>query len=91
MKKSRFSLVLQLHGGGGHHDDGGSSQAVAEASKRSAPQSMAAPTIETATEQSKQDLRDRLRAASGKRATNKTGSSVNSQALNELKKNLLGE
>jgi hypothetical protein len=74
-----FELILQLHGGGG----GGSS---ARTPKQSAPGSTAAATIATATDDVRQQMRERLAQARGRRFTDKTGSMVDS-----IKKQLLGE
>ena len=75
-----YKLNLQLHGGGG---GGGSS---ARTPKQSAPGSTAAATIATATDDVRQQMRERLAQARGRRFTDKTGSMVDS-----IKKQLLGE
>lgn len=74
-----FKLILQLHGGGG---GGGSTRTP----KQSAPGSTAAATIATATDDVRQQMRERLAQARGRRFTDKTGSMVDS-----IKKQLLGE
>lgn len=74
-----FKLNLQLHGGGG---GGGSTRTP----KQSAPGSTAAATIATATDDVRQQMRERLAQARGRRFTDKTGSMVDS-----IKKQLLGE
>jgi hypothetical protein len=76
-----FKIILQLHGGGG--GGGGSS---ARTPKQSAPGSTAAATIATATDDVRQQMRERLAQARGRRFTDKTGSMVDS-----IKKQLLGE
>lgn len=76
-----FKINLQLHGGGG--GGGGSS---ARTPKQSAPGSVAAPTITTATDDVRQQMRERLAQARGRRFTDKTGTMVDS-----IKKQLLGE
>ena len=73
-----YRINLQLHGGGG-----GSS---ARTPKQSAPGSTAAATIATATDDVRQQMRERLAQARGRRFTDKTGSMVDS-----IKKQLLGE
>ena len=75
-----FKMILQLHGGGG---GGGSS---ARTPKQSAPGSVAGPTITTATDDVRQQMRERLAQARGRRVTDKTGTMVDS-----IKKQLLGE
>ena len=75
-----FKINLHLHGGGG---GGGSS---ARTPKQSAPGSVAAPTITTATDDVRQQMRERLAQARGRRFTDKTGTMVDS-----IKKQLLGE
>lgn len=74
-----FKLILQLHGGGG---GGGSTRTP----KQSAPGSTAAATIATATDDVRQQMRERLAQARGRRFTDKTGSMVDT-----IKKQLLGE
>lgn len=74
-----YRINLQLHGGGG----GGGS---ARTPKQSAPGSSAAPTIDTATDEARQQMRERLAQARGRRFTDKTGTMVDS-----IKKQLLGE
>ena len=75
-----YRINLQLHGGGG---GGGSS---ARTPKQSAPGSVAAATIDIASDDVRQQMRERLAQARGRRFTDKTGTMVDS-----IKKQLLGE
>ena len=77
-----YKINLQLHGGGGTK----SSSTPARTPKQSAPGSTAAATIATATDDVRQQMRERLAQARGRRFTDKTGSMVDS-----IKKQLLGE
>lgn len=76
-----FKMILQLHGGGGSK-----SSTPAHTPKQSAPGSVTAPTIATATDDVRQQMRERLAQARGRRFTDKTGTMVDS-----IKKQLLGE
>lgn len=73
-------IMMQLHGGGG-----GSS---VEPIKQSAPGSIAAATIDSATEGERQSLLEKLSKARGRNYTNKTGGQLTSDSV---KKMLLGE
>ena len=76
-----FKFILQLHCGGGSK-----SSSTTRTPKQSAPGSTAAATIDTATDDVRQRLREQLSQAKGRRFTNKTGTLVDS-----VKKQLLGE
>lgn len=82
-----FDFDIQLFGGGG---GGGGSSSASEV-KSSAPGSTAGATIDSATAGSRQSVRDKLAKAMNRKATVKTGNNVNADALNQLKKQLLGE
>lgn len=75
-----MEIKLQLHGGGG---GGGGGHTI----KQSAPGSTAAATIDTATEDEREALREKMGKARGRNFTNKTGGSL----LDTMKKALLGE
>lgn len=75
-----MEIKLQLHGGGG---GGGGGHTI----KQSAPGSTAAATIDTATEDEREALREKMGKARGRNFTNKTGGGL----LDTMKKALLGE
>lgn len=75
-----MEILMQLHGGGG---GGGSSHTV----KQSAPGSQMAATIDSASENERESLREKLSKAKGRSFTNKTGGSL----VDTVKKALLGE
>lgn len=83
MERSYFVMDIQLHGG---HHSGGSAQEV----KQSAPGSVAAASIDNATQEERQELKNRLAGAKGRRYTDKTNSGAG-WFIDSLKKALLGE
>lgn len=78
-----FKIITQLHGLGG---GGGGSPQI----KTSAPGSIAAATIDGATEGQRQDVRNRLARAKGRQYTNRTNGMI-SDTVQSVKKALLGE
>ncbi len=76
-----FKIIRQLHGGGG----GGGTEI-----KNSAPGSSAAATIDSATDGQRQDMRDRLAKAKGRRFTDRTNGGI-TETVQSVKKALLGE
>lgn len=79
--ETMHKIMMQLHGGGG---GGGSVEPI----KQSAPGSIAAATIDSATEGERQSLLQKLSKARGRSYTNKTGGQLTSDSV---KKMLLGE
>ena len=75
-----MEILMQLHGGGG---------SSAPAVKTSAPGSSQVAGIDTATEDKRQSMRDKLSKAKGRRYTDKTGGQQN--LIDTVKKALLGE
>ena len=76
-----MEILMQLHGGGG----GGGGTTV----KASAPGSNQVAGIDTATEDERQSMRDKLSKAKGRRFTDKTGGQQS--LIDTVKKALLGE
>lgn len=71
---------------------GGSAEgSAAQATEAAAPTMNAAAAIESATEDTKEDLRNRLRNAKGKNYTNRTGSGLGQDTMQGMRKSLLGE
>ena len=77
-----MEILMQLHGGGG---SGGGGTTV----KASAPGSNQVAGIDTATEDERQSMRDKLSKAKGRRFTDKTGGQQS--LIDTVKKALLGE
>ena len=77
-----MEILMQLHGGGG---GGGGGTTV----KASAPGSNQIAGIDTATEDERQSMRDKLSKAKGRRFTDKTGGQQS--LIDTVKKALLGE
>lgn len=77
-----MEILMQLHGGGG---GGGGGTTV----KASAPGSNQVAGIDTATEDERQSMRDKLSKAKGRRFTDKTGGQQS--LIDTVKKALLGE
>lgn len=77
-----MEILMQLHGGGG---SGGGGTTV----KASAPGSNQVAGIDTATEDERQSMRDKLSKAKGRRFTDKTGGQES--LIDTVKKALLGE
>ena len=71
-----FELELQLHGGGGHRQE----------IKQNAPGSVAAATVDNATEDALVKIREQIAKGRGRKFTDKTGGVTSS-----IKKILLGE
>lgn len=84
MERSYFVMDIQLHGG--HHGGGSSTPEV----KQSAPGSVAAASIDNATQEERQELKNRLAGAKGRRYTDKTNNGAG-WFIDSLKKALLGE
>ena len=76
-----MDILMQLHGGGG----GGGGTKI----KASAPGSNQVAGIDTATEDERQSMRDKLSKAKGRRFTDKTGGQQS--LIDTVKKALLGE
>lgn len=76
-----MEILMQLHGGGG----GGGGTKI----KASAPGSNQVAGIDTATEDERQSMRDKLSKAKGRRFTDKTGGQES--LIDTVKKALLGE
>lgn len=76
-----MEILMQLHGGGG----GGGGTKI----KASAPGSNQVAGIDTATEDERQSMRDKLSKAKGRRFTDKTGGQQS--LIDTVKKALLGE
>ena len=76
-----MEILMQLHGGGGR---GGGTTV-----KASAPGSNQVAGIDTATEDERQSMRDKLSKAKGRRFTDKTGGQQS--LIDTVKKALLGE
>ena len=77
-----MEILMQLHGDGG---SGGGGATV----KASAPGSNQVAGIDTATEDERQSMRDKLSKAKGRRFTDKTGGQES--LIDTVKKALLGE
>ena len=80
-----MEILMQLHGGGGSGGGGSSEPTV----KTSAPGSNQVAGIDTATEDERQSMRDKLSKAKGRRFTDKTGGQES--LIDTVKKALLGE
>lgn len=83
VKTSGLDLLKMAAGAGGKSASGGGDASAAQA----APTMSAAAAIESATEDSVQDVKNRLRKAKGKNYTNQTAGST----MDSMKKSLLGE
>lgn len=77
-----FQIIRQLHGGGG--------RSKSTPIKNSAPGSTAVATIDNATADEREKVRNQLAQARGRSFTDKTGGAI-SDTVTSIKKLLLGE